>query len=312
MAATAPREFYTRQDVRRMLGVTERQLRAWEKHGLVSVLQNFNLADVKFIRTLQNLAKCGVSAQTLRLIVTAMRDRVAGVSDPLKELKLIPEGRRVRVEIGGQRFEAISGQMLFDFESAELKRLLSFPTLTGRTERRVQRENADAWFQKGLELEQKGAPIEEITKAYEMAVSLDPASAGAWLNLGTIHFNARGFAQAERYYRKALEADPNYALAHFNLGNLYDERGDWGRALDHYNAAVRLNASYADAHYNLALLNQNRGRVLDALRHWRAYLKLDASSQWAEIARRELEKLKKSTVVQGRAGEQAAAANEKE
>jgi tetratricopeptide (TPR) repeat protein len=295
-----------------MLGVTERQLRTWEKHGLITVLQNFDLADLKFIRTLQNLARAGVSAQTLRLIVAAMHNRVAGVSDPLKELRLVPEGRRVRVEVGGQRFEAISGQLLFDFDTAALKRLLSFPAAARPAERRVLRENADAWFQRGLELEQSGAPAEEIIKAYEKAVSLDPASAGAWLNLGTIHFNARGFAQAERYYKKALEADPNYPLAHFNLGNLYDERGDWTRALDHYNAAVRLNASYADAHYNLALLNQNRGRVLDALRHWRTYLKLDPNSQWAEIARRELDKLKKSTVVQGRAREQALAANETE
>jgi tetratricopeptide (TPR) repeat protein len=294
-----------------MLGVTERQLKTWEKYGLLSVLQNFNLADLTCIRTLQTLSRSGVSAQTLRLIVTATHNRLS--ADPLKDLKLIPEGRRVRIEIAGQRFEALSGQLLFDFDAAaELKRLLAFPAAAKPAERRIQRENADAWFQKGLELEQTGAPAEEIIKAYEKAVSLDPGSAGAWLNLGTIHFNARGFAQAERYYKKALEADPNYPLAHFNLGNLYDERGDWTRALDHYNAAVRLNASYADAHYNLALLNQNRGRVLDALRHWRVYLKLDPVSQWADIARRELDKLKKSTVVQGRARSQALAANEAE
>jgi tetratricopeptide (TPR) repeat protein len=284
-----------------MLGVTERQLRTWEKHGVIPVLESFDLSDLKLVRTLQSLGKCGMSAQTMSFVVSALRQRMSGIDDPLKELKLVPEGRRVRVQIGHQRFEAVSGQLLFDFESAELKRLLSFPTASKPAEQRMQRENADAWFQKGLELEMNGGPADEIIKAYEKAVALDPASAGAWLNLGTIYFNARSFSQAERYYRKALEADPNYPLAHFNLGNLYDERGDWKRALDHYNSAVRLNASYADAHYNLALLNQNRGRSLDAMRHWRAYLKLDPTSQWAEIARRELDKLKKSTVVQGRA-----------
>ena len=295
-----------------MLGVTERQLRNWEKHGLIASLQSFSLSDMKVVQTLQSLGKCRMTAQTLRLVVAAMRQRMHGVNDPLKELKLVPEGRRIRVEIGGQRFEALSGQLLFDFDQSELKRLLSFPAAGKPAERRVKRENAEAWFQKGLELEQSGAPPEEIIKAYETAVSLDGASAGAWLNLGTIYFNARAFVQAERYYRKALEADPNYALAHFNLGNLYDERGEWLRALEHYNSAIRLNAGYADAHYNLALLNQNHGRVLDAVRHWRTYLKLDPASQWAEIARRELDKLKKSTVVQGRSREPARAANEAE
>ena len=70
--------------------------------------------------------------------------------------------------------------------------------------------------------------------------------------------------------------------------------------MEHYKSAVKLNAGYADAHYNLALAYQNRGRALEALRHWRIYLKLDPASQWAEIARRELDKLKKSTVVEGR------------
>jgi C4-dicarboxylate-specific signal transduction histidine kinase len=149
-----------------------------------------------------------------------MRNRIAGVSDPLRELKLVPEGRRVRIELDGQRFEAISGQLLFDFDPAQLKRLLSFPTASKPAERRVQRETADAWFQKGLELEQTGAPTEEIVKAYEMAVSLDAASAGAWLNLGTIHFNARGFVQAERYYKKALEAELMIADRMAALGRL--------------------------------------------------------------------------------------------
>jgi hypothetical protein len=35
------------------------------------------------------------------------------------------------------------------------------------------------------------------------------------------------------------------------------------------------------------------------MRHWRAYLKLDPTSTWAQIARRELNKLQAMTVVHG-------------
>jgi tetratricopeptide (TPR) repeat protein len=117
------------------------------------------------------------------------------------------------------------------------------------------------------------------------------------VNLGTIHFNAKQFARAESCYRRALEADATYALAHFNIGNLYDERGDYDRALRHYLEAVRLSPQYADAHYNLALLHQGAGHVMDAVRHWKLYLKLDPASSWSAIARRELDKLRRSTVV---------------
>jgi tetratricopeptide (TPR) repeat protein len=159
---------------------------------------------------------------------------------------------------------------------------------------------AEFWFQKALDLEQSGAPAEEIIWAYERASELDEQSAGALVNLGTLHFNARRWADAERYYRRALDADPNYALAHFNLGNLYDERGDRPRALNHYLAAIRLHPSYADAHYNIALLYQTSGQVMKAVRHWRIYLKLDPGSSWAIIARRELEKLRKATILDGK------------
>jgi tetratricopeptide (TPR) repeat protein len=93
--------------------------------------------------------------------------------------------------------------------------------------------------------------------------------------------------------------DPEYALAHFNLGNLFDERGDRQAALSHYQAALRIHPSYADAHYNVALLYQSTGQPLKAVRHWKFYLKLDPNSSWSTIARRELAKIKDSTIVRG-------------
>jgi hypothetical protein len=37
--------------------------------------------------------------------------------------------------------------------------------------------------------------------------------------------------------------------------------------------------------------------MMKALSHWQTYLKLDPGSQWAQIARREIEKIKQTTVV---------------
>ena len=153
---------------------------------------------------------------------------------------------------------------------------------------------------RGLDLEATGAPVAQIIEAYEKAIELDPGSAGALVNLGTIYFNTRDFTMAERYYTLATETDPDYALAHFDLGNLCDECGDRGRALEHYSAALRISPNYADAHYNIALLYQGARQNMKAVRHWMAYLKLDPSSEWAGIARRELDKLREAAVVRGR------------
>jgi tetratricopeptide (TPR) repeat protein len=88
-------------------------------------------------------------------------------------------------------------------------------------------------------------------------------------------------------------------LAHFDLANLYDERGERARALAHYEAALRISPNYADAHYNLALLYQGSNQPMKAVRHWTAYLKLDPSSHWSAIARRELAKLRETTILPG-------------
>jgi tetratricopeptide (TPR) repeat protein len=297
----APKAVYSREDVRRLLDLSERQLRGWEKHRLIPPMERFAFTDLIALRTLTKLCQSRISPAKIRSVLSAVRERLHDITDPLKQLRLISDGRRIHVQVGEHAMEPISGQLLFNFDEAELKRLVAFPDRKKTDESRGRRESAEKWFQRGLECEQTGAVADAI-KAYESAVELDPTSAGAWLNLGTIFFNARQFSKAESHYRKALEADPKYALAQFNIANLYDERGDYDRALRHYKEAVRLHPGYADAHYNLALLFQGSGQVMEAVRHWKTYLKLDPSSSWAAIARRELDKLRRYTVVSGRRG----------
>jgi hypothetical protein len=43
---------YAREDVRRMLNVSERQLRAWEKQGFVEASESFGFSDLLALKTL--------------------------------------------------------------------------------------------------------------------------------------------------------------------------------------------------------------------------------------------------------------------
>ncbi len=286
-----------------MLGVSERQLRSWEQQNFISSTGEFSFSDILALRALIGLRQAKIPTAQIRKAVDAVRSRLRDVTNPLTELKIYATGKRIRVQFEGQRMESISGQLLLEFDEAEIKKLLAFPAQavtqpsSGRS--RNARLEAEHWFEKGLELEQTGAPMQEIVAAYLKAAEIDPTSAGAFVNLGTVYFNARDWREAERQYRKALEVDPEYALAHFNLGNLFDERGDRQAALSHYVAALRIHPNYADAHYNVALLYQSSGQPLKAVRHWKSYLKLDPNSSWSAIARRELAKIKDSTIVRG-------------
>ena len=299
MTAAASKQAYSRAETRRLLKITERQLSSWERQKLVPASETYGFKELLALRTLLKLRAGRVASPQIRRALTALRDKLSGIHDPLTQLKIYADGKRIRVDIGGRAMEAESGQLLLDFDRVELKRLLEFRTPDQPNADQVRRAAAEHWFQRGLELEQTGALLTEVIEAYQKAVELDPGSAGALVNLGTIQFNAHNFQDAERYYLEALEADPQYALAHFDLANLYDEQGDRVRALEHYQASLKISPGYADAHYNLALLYQGSNQTMKAVRHWTEYLKLDPSSHWSSIARRELSKLRKAAVVQG-------------
>ena len=303
MSGAAAKQVYNRAEVRRMLGVKERQLKSWEKGGLIPCLGSYAFSDLLVLRTLAELRRAGVSQMKIRQAVAALREKLDSVSDPLKELKIYSHGGKITVQLGASRMEPVSGQLLLDFDHAEIHQMLSFPkesgTAAARAAERAQRSEAAGWFEKALEMEQTGAPVAEVIQTYERAIELAPALAGAHVNLGTIYFHLRSWDAAERHYQRALEADPEYALAHFNLGNLFDEKGDRGQALGHYLTALRLDPNYADAHYNVALLYQSCGELMRAVRHWREYLKVDPASGWAKVARQELDKLRRATLIEG-------------
>ena len=289
----APREEYTRADVRRQFGVTERQLRSWEKQHLIAAAGAYSFSDLLAIQTIVKLRENHIQPRQIGRALESLRQKLEDVKQPLSELRIVCDGKRIAVLVAGQKMEAISGQILFDFDGATLGGVKSFPERRSSASRA---RESEAWFQKGLDLEETGAPVEQAVEAYQKVVELNPSAAGALVNLGTIYYRQRKFAEAESYYRRAIEVDPSYALAQFNLGNLYDEQNRLDDALGHYRRALQLNPSYADAHFNLALLCERTNDYLKAVHHWKTYLKLDSSGQWAEIARRQLERLRQVVI----------------
>ena len=292
-----PKEEYSRADVRRQFGISARQLRSWERQGLLAAAKSYSFSDLIAVQTLIKLSENHIRPGEIGRALESLREKLDWVKQPLSELRIVSDGKKIAVHLAGQKMEAISGQILFDFEAAGLGGVKNFPD----RKRAVNRtREAESWFQTGLELEEAGAPIEQAIEAYRKVLELNPDAAGALVNLGTIHYRQHQFPQAEKYYMEAVAADPSYPLAQFNLGNLYDEQGRLKEAFEYYRRTLELNPNYADAHFNLALLCERTGDPLKAVHHWKAYLKLDNSGQWAEIARRQLERLRQATVVHSR------------
>jgi tetratricopeptide (TPR) repeat protein len=288
---------YARDEVRRILDVSERQLRAWEKLGFVPASAVFGFSDLLALKTLKKLRDLRIAPARIKLAISSLRKRLTDVDQPLAQLRITVEGRRLAVHVSGDRMEPISGQLLFDFDAKEIEKLRAFPVRKEAAEPKpeAKEHEAELWFQRGLAIEEAGAPAAEAADAYRKAIEINPHAPGALVNLGTISFRLRKLREAEMYYLRAVHADPGYALAHFNLGNLFDEQGLVEEARNYYLSAIRLNPRYADAHFNLALLCERNNEVLRAIGYWQTYLKLDSTSSWARAARKQLDRLK-STV----------------
>ena len=279
-----------------MLAVSERQLRSWQKQGFVPESEFFGFSDLLALKTLKKLRDLHIAPVKIRQAIVSLRRILTDVDQPLAQLRITVEGRHLAVHVSGDKMEPISGQLLFDFDAKEMEKLRAFPGKreSGSGASEAQNQNSEYWFQRGLALEEAGAPVAEAADAYRRAIEANPCASGALVNLGTISFRMRKLREAEEYYLRAVKSDPDYPLAHFNLGNLFDEQCRAEEARGYYLAAIRLNPRYADAYFNLALLCERNNEILRAIGYWQTYLKLDSSSSWARAAKKQLERLKRT------------------
>jgi tetratricopeptide (TPR) repeat protein len=276
---------YSRQDVLRILRLRAKQLRAWERAGLVLFSDTYSFQDLVQLRKLRDLRATRLSAASIRASVHAMQ-AVSGMTNPLLESAAVKNGSRLLFRHSGAMMEPIARQFVFDFEGhRDLIKEESHPLCPAQIA-----SQTGALFLEAVRHEEAGKKI-EAAELYETILRLDPAHAPAAINLGTIFYNQRQFAASERLYRQATLADPNYALAFFDLGNVLDELQRLCEAIEAYRTAIRLAPGYADAHYNLALAFERQNERRKALRHWVAYVKLDPIGPWANHARGQIRKI---------------------
>ncbi len=291
MEAARASESFSRAEIRRILRISENSLRAWERAGLTASKASYTFHDLICLRTLDELRRSQIPAKRIRAALRQVRARLAHVRKPLDELKMVADGRRIAVEFSGGRMEAMTGQLLLDFDakSSQPAVTLEFihPDRTQPADATVtDAVSSDGWFQEALEMERVGTEPSKIIEVYRKVVECAPQAAGAWVNMGTLHYRQHRLTEAEQCYRRALDASAEYALAHFNLGNVCERTGRLKSAVRHLAKALELRPGYADAHFNMALAQERLRNRDEAVKHWRAYLNLDPSSPWSEIARR--------------------------
>lgn len=270
---------YGTREVAKMLGISADRVRACVKAGFLEPRRGpqgrlrFNFQDLVLLRAAKGLLSARIPARRIRSALAKLKGQLPS-GRPLTGLHIAEEGDRIVVGDGGARWQADSGQILFDFGVAEISRKvvpLAREALR-RNREDSERATADDWYQWGCDLE-PAAPA-EARRAYRRALELDPNHADAHINLGRLLHEAGDARRAEDHYRRALETDPSDATAAYNLGVALEDLGDYAGAIRAYEHAARLDPDSADAHFNAARLSERLGRPAAALRHWQSYRKL--------------------------------------
>ena len=277
---------YRRQDVLRILHLSEAQLAAWEKAGLFPATEHYTFNDLSRLRTLRDLRARRISVRSIREYVEAMQ-RGSGMSNALLEASATGHGSRVVFRHGGALVDPMTRQLAFDFGAISQQ-----PLCVGASQTTARRDfQLQETFLRAVRLEEVEATRSEAASLYETILAEHPDHAASAINLGTLRYGQRQFAEAERLYRQATLADPAYALAFFDLGNVLDEMQRLDDAIIAYQRAITLVPQYADAHYNLALAYERKGERRRALRHWLMYVRLDPVGPWASHAKGQAKKI---------------------
>jgi tetratricopeptide (TPR) repeat protein len=220
------------------------------------------------LRTAQALADAKIPA---RRITRSLRELKRHLPEamPLSGLSIEALGDRVVVKDGARRWQAESGQYVLDFEGDPSAGSLA---VIQRGDVQSAPGEAENWFERACELERRDP--QAAREYYERVLQVEPAHAGAHVNLGRLLHEQGRLAEAERAYRRALLACGGEPLLHYNLGVLLEDMNRKSAAMDAYEHALREDPRFADCHYNLALLCRSLGRPKQALKHMAQYRKL--------------------------------------
>lgn len=267
---------YATRDVAALLGLSVSQVRSYIRDGFLSPAQGprgeyrFSFQDLILLRTAKGLLAAKVPRRRIRIALQKLRQQLPD-GRPLTGVRITAQCHQVVVRDGHELWDPASGQILLDFDVAELQREAATLTPSARPRAKARKEpsSAETWFLEGLELEEDDP--DRAADAYRRALDLDSDMPEAWMNLGRLLHEQGNLSEAERCYRRAVDLQPEEPVAIFDLGVALQDQERLDEAAVAYEQALTLDSTFADAHFNLAAVCEALGDRQAALRHLKSY-----------------------------------------
>ncbi|OUL82237.1 tetratricopeptide repeat protein [Paraburkholderia hospita] len=265
------------RELQGMLGVSRSVLSGLVAAGFVTPSRGprnawrFTFHDAVLLRTALQLRSAQIPPR--KIIAALARLRAALPNElPLTGIRVSAVGNDVAVRTGPSQWDAVTGQLLLDFEVAAIKGDVVFLD-NGRARRNGERQ-AEEWYDLGEQLRASDANGAE--QAYRKAIALSPRPYyAAYVDLGVLlcELEAR-CNDALEIFDEALTHFPQDAVLHFNRAIALEDVGRFEDAERSYQRSLEIDPTHADAHHNLAILLEKRGDPQGLLRHLNAYRRL--------------------------------------
>lgn len=121
--------------------------------------------------------------------------------------------------------------------------------------------------------------------------------------LGRVYLAEKNFDEAIKQFEKATKKNPNIAELHNDLGVALMEKAKqkeegklelFAKANEEIEKSIELDKTLTAAYFNRGLVIESLNLTNQAKEAWDNYLKLDSSSQWADEARKHLQKIEEN------------------
>lgn len=230
----------------------------------------FAFQDVVLLRTALILRDAKIPTRKIIQALSRLRNELPeGL--PLTGIRVSAVGSDVAVRTGPSQWDAVTGQLLLDFEVAEIKGDVVF--LDSTPSRNNLAHQANEWYDLAEQLRTSDASGAECAYRKSIEISPQPFYA-AYVDLSALLCERETRCDDALRVIEALSHFPEDAVLHFNRAVALDELGRLADAECSYLYCLELDPTYADAHHNLAILLERLGDTQGLVRHLNAYRRL--------------------------------------
>lgn len=274
---------YSLRDLQSLLGVSRRVLTGLIDAGFVRPSRGgrnelrFSFRDVVLLRTAFKLQSARIPTRRILQALARIKDEVPDEA-PLSGIRITAVGDAVAVTTGTSQWDAASGQLLLDFEVADVKGDVTFMD-SAPASRSAREKQAEDWYALAEQLQETDTAGAE--HAYRKAIELSPEPHfHAYNNLGALlASDEHRCSHALEVFEEALLHFADVELLHLNYAVLLEQSERLEEAAASYLRCVEINTKNDEAAFNHALILEQLGRPEEAALAYVRCLKINPANE---------------------------------